>query len=70
MKENKAEDYAEKLKRGVIYWDKVHKEKVEFGYMGQTGLAIVYQPGDSGGGMQSSWGVNPKNLEEIVKKSD
>ena len=36
---------------------------VEFGYMGQTGLAIVYEPGDSGGGMQSSWGVDPDNLE-------
>jgi hypothetical protein len=56
------------LERGKIYWDKINKEKVEFGYMGQTGLAIVYGPGDSGGGMQSSWGINPKNLESIMNK--
>jgi len=46
---------------------RVNKEIVEFGYMGQTGLAIVYEPGDSGGGMQSAWGINPDNLESIVR---
>ena len=55
-----------RLLKGEIYWDYVHKEEVEFGYMGKTGLAIVYEPGDSGGGMQSSWGVNPGNLESIT----
>ena len=58
-----------RLKQGEIYWDTKNKEKVEFGYMGQTGFAIVYAPGDSGGGMQSSWGVDPDNLEKIVSKT-
>jgi len=53
---------------GEIYLDKKTKKNVEFGYMGQTGLAIVYSPGDSGGGMQSSWGIDPNNLEKIVLK--
>lgn len=55
-----------KLERGELYFDTVSKEVVEFGYLGQTGFAIVYNPGDSGGGMQSSWGVKPSNLEYIV----
>lgn len=55
-----------RLRRGELYWDGVRKETVEFGYMGQTGLAIVYEPGDSGGGMQSSWGISPDNLEDLV----
>lgn len=56
------------LEAEEIYWDQVNKELVEFGYIGLTGLAIVYEPGDSGGGMQSSWGVNPDNLESITDK--
>lgn len=56
-----------RLKQGEIYWDKKNKEKVEFGYMGQTGFAIVYELGDSGGGMQSSWGVDQENLEKILE---
>lgn len=56
-----------KLTTSKIYWDKVNQERVEFGYMGQTGLAIVYQPGNSGEGMQSSWAINPNNLEEIAQ---
>lgn len=59
--------HLQRLKCGEIYWDSKHNEKVEFGYMGQTGLAIVYEPGDSGGGMQSSWGIDPDNLEKIVR---
>jgi len=66
MKDN-IEYHIKRLKQGEIYWDSKHEENVEFGYIGMTGLAIVYEPGDSGGGMQSSWGVNPENLEEIVK---
>jgi hypothetical protein len=57
------------LQQGKIYWDKVNKEEVEFGYMGRTGYAIVYAPGDSGGGMQSAWGIKPENLEKIVNKN-
>jgi hypothetical protein len=54
-----------RLTPGEVYWDKKNDEVVEFGYMGQTGYAIVYDPGDSGGGMQSSWGIDPNNLEKI-----
>jgi len=52
------------LVRGQIYWDKKFKEKVEFLYAGVTGLAIVCKPNDSGGGMQSAWGIHPKCLTE------
>jgi len=55
----------EKLVRGNIYLDTKTAEKVEFKYMGQTGLAIVCEPGDSGGGMQSSWAIDPERLESI-----
>lgn len=55
-----------RLKEGSIYWDKEHNEFVEFGYMGKTGLAIVYAPGDSGGGMQSAWALDPNNLETMI----
>lgn len=57
-----------RLQPGELYWDHMHKEVVEFVYMGQTGLAIVCEPGDSGGGMQSTWGVDPANLEGRVLK--
>lgn len=69
MENEKIKYHQKRLKQGEIYWDKKHKEKVEFGYLGQTGLAIVYEPGDSGGGMQSSWGVDPENLERIVNEN-
>ena len=68
MENKKMEYHLKRLKEGKIYWDKKHKEKVEFGYMGQTGLAIVYEPGDSGGGMQSSWGIDPDYLEDITNE--
>ena len=67
METKKIEYHLSRLKQGEIYWDKKNSQNVEFGYIGQTGLAIVYEPGDSGGGMQSSWGVNPNNLEKIVE---
>lgn len=54
---------------GQVYWDKKHNQKVEFGYMGQTGFAIVCEPGDFEGGMQSSWGVDPGNLEKIASEN-
>jgi len=57
-----------KLKAGRTYWDNKCKEIVEFQYMGRTGYAIVCEPGDSGGGMQSCWGTNPNNLEKIINK--
>lgn len=69
METKEMEYHLKRLKQGEIYWDKKNKEKVEFGYMGQTGFAIVYEPGDSGGGMQSSWGVKPENLENIVDEN-
>jgi len=50
-------------RRGCIYTDMENGEEVEFKYMGQTGYAIVCEPGDSGGGMQSSWGLKPERLE-------
>ena len=50
------------MKQGDIYWDEKRKQVVEFQYMGQTGLAIVCEPGDSGGVMQSCWGIDPRNL--------
>jgi len=59
--------HLQRLIPGEIYWDSKNNGKVEFGYMGQTGLAICYEPGDSGGGMQSSFGVDPDNLEKIVR---
>jgi len=62
------EYHLRRLKQGEIYWDKKYNEFVEFGYMGQTGYAIVYEPGDSGGGMQSSWGTDPENLESRIDK--
>lgn len=68
MENNKIEYCEGMLKPGRIYWDSKNKERVEFGYMGQTGLAIVYEPGDSGGGMQSSWAVKPENLEDIINR--
>jgi hypothetical protein len=76
MNTNKNEEEKRRLKNidyhlnrlipGEIYWDKKNKKNVEYGYLGQTGFAIVYEPGDSGGGMQSSWGVDPDNLESII----
>ena len=70
METKEMEYHLRRLKQGETYWDRVNSEEVEFGYMGQTGFAIVYEPGDSGGGMQSSWGVNPNNLEYIVDKNN
>lgn len=74
MDQKKIGCYESRLIPGNVYWDKKNNELVEFGYMGQTGKAIVYEPGDSGGGMQSSWAINPENLiesgglEKIIKK--
>ena len=64
MDEQTMRHHLTRLNEGEVYWDRQHQEWVEFGYLGQTGLAIVYEPGDSGGGMQSSWGVDPDNLEK------
>ena len=58
--------HLERLNPGELYWDKINKEPVEFRYIGQTGFAIVCEPGDSGGGIQSYWKVNPNNLEKKV----
>lgn len=63
------EYHERRLKRGEIYFNIISNEKVEYKYLGQTGLAIVCEPGDSGGGMQSSWGTNPNNLEFIVDET-
>lgn len=64
--EQKMNYHLNRLNQGEIYWDSKSKELVEFGYLGKTGCAIVYEPGDSGGGMQSAWGIDPDNLEKIV----
>ena len=58
------------LVKGEIYYDIRHKEEVEFQYMGQTGLAIVCEPGDSGGGMQSCWGITADNLQSLTNRRD
>ena len=63
---NKMKYHLDRLNQGEIYWDKKNKIGVEFSYMGQTGYAIVCEPGDSGGGMQSHWGIDPDNLEKKV----
>ena len=71
----KSEEYLKRIKQdkkvlvpGDVYWDRKNREAVEFGYMGQTGWAICYEPGDSGGGMQSSFGIKPDNLEDLTEK--
>ena len=58
------------LREGEIYMDKRNAQLVEYKYIGQTGYAIVCDPGDSGGGMQSSWEIMPNNLEYIVDKNN
>lgn len=68
MDKEKIEYHQKRLRRGETYWDNKHKEIVEFKYLGQTGYAIVCEPGDAGGGMQSSWGTYPDNLEKIISK--
>ena len=55
------------LKEGRIYYDNISNEEVEFRYLGATGMAIVCQPGDSGGGMQSCWGVAPDRLTPTAR---
>lgn len=71
----KSGEYIKRMERdkkllitGEIYWDKKNKEAVEYCYMGKTGYAIVCQPGDSGGGMQSCWGIKPDSLESLTEK--
>jgi len=71
FKEQKTKKINKKsLKEGQVYYDTVNKENVEYRYMGQTGRAIVCEPGDSGGGMQSSWAINPENLECPTTKNN
>lgn len=48
-----------------IYINTQTGDKVEFGYMGATGKAICYEPGESGGGMQSSFAIKPEFLIEV-----
>jgi hypothetical protein len=68
MNQAEIQCHARRLTVGALYWDAEANQVVEFGYMGQTGYAIVYEPGDSGGGMQSSWAVEPGNLERLVRQ--
>ena len=56
-----------KLINGHIYYDIKDKREVEFGYMGSKGDAVCYEPGDSGGGMQSAFLVDPENLVPVGK---
>lgn len=53
-----------KLEEGKIYLDRLNN-RVEFRYMGKTGFAIVCEPGDSGGGMQSCWAVKSESLRNL-----
>jgi hypothetical protein len=39
----------------------------DFGYMGQTGKAIIYDEGECN--MQDSYAVDPSLLERLVKKA-
>ena len=55
------------LEKGRIYYDNKGQREVEFGYMGAHD-AVCYEPGDSGGGMQSSFLVNPVNLTPTARK--
>ena len=55
------------LVKGQVYAHKETGEKLEFQYMGTTGKAIVCEEGDSGGGMQSSWVIDPCLLTHINK---
>ena len=48
------------LKEGRIYIDKTTGKRVEFGYMGATGFAIVYEPGERN--MQDSYAIRPDKL--------
>ena len=51
-----------KLERGRIYFDNKRQKEVEFGYIGSKGDAVCYDPGDSGGGMQSAFLVDTEDL--------
>jgi hypothetical protein len=53
--------YSELVEGRIYYYGKMQKE-VEFGYIGGHGDAVCYEPGDRGGGMQSSFLIDPKNL--------
>jgi hypothetical protein len=68
---NKMEQYKRTMRpelvQGEVYWDKKKGEAVEFCYMG-TDYAIVCEPGDSGGGMQSCWGLKHDDLETLTEK--
>lgn len=56
---------AEDLERNRLYYDRVSREVVVFKYLGQTGSAIVCEPGEELAGMQSSWAIAPGNLDVI-----
>ena len=53
---------ANKFERGRVYYDNLRDREVEFGYVGGRGDAVCYRPGDSGGGMQSAFLVDPRDM--------
>jgi len=53
---------AHELIAGKIYYNAKTEKEVEFRYIGGKGDAVCCEPGDSGGGMQSSFLVDPENL--------
>jgi len=59
---------AKKLKKGRIYYDNDMNREVEFGYIGGGWDAVCYEPGDSGGGMQSAFLVDPRHLTPTARK--
>lgn len=70
---NKKVNYEEKehqfkrLTPGELYLDNRSKKIVEFRYLSQEGRAIVCMPGDSVGGMQSLWSLEPHNLDGLER---
>lgn len=57
-----------KLEHGRIYYDNKNQREVEFQYTAMNGDAVCCDPGDSRGGMQSSFLVDPVNLTLTARK--
>lgn len=56
-------DFLRSFKQGDLYKHLRTGEVFEFGYIGNTGLAIVYTPGECN--MQDSFAIDPQLLEKV-----